>query len=155
MLRIKAPLRHQYLRVQSWEESPVHGEYLAGVIHWSPGQLPAVARLLLQLLLLLLSPDVAEVEVVVAAGEVTQLQLQLVVSWVQVVVEPQHPAVPVQLAQQRQVLLNTLEMGVIIIIMVISIIIMDIVIIIIIMVWSLSTSSSSLLSSSISSSSLS
>ena len=64
--------------------------------------------LLLQLLLLLLSPDVAKVEVVVAAGEVTQLQLQLVVSWVQVVVEPQHPAVPVQLAQQRQVLLYTL-----------------------------------------------
>ena len=88
-----------YLRVQSWEESPVHGEYLAGISHWSAGQLPAVALLLLLLLLWVLPPDVAEVNVVVAAGEVTQLQLQLLVSWVQVVVEPQHPAVPVQLAQ--------------------------------------------------------
>ena len=50
-------------------------------------------------MLWVLPPDVAEVNVVVAAGEVTQLQLQLLVSWVQVVVEPQHPAVPVQLAQ--------------------------------------------------------
>ena len=50
------------------------------------------------MMLWVLPPDVAEVNVVVAAGELTQLQLQLLVSWVQVVVEPQHPAVPVQLA---------------------------------------------------------
>ena len=66
-----------------WAEPPELGEHAASVSYRGAGE----------------PPHVAEVNVVVAAGEVTQLQLQLLVSWVQVVVEPQHPAVPVQLGQ--------------------------------------------------------
>ena len=54
-------------------------------------------------------PDVAQVYVVVGTGQLTQLLLQLVVSWVQVIVEPHHPAVSIQLGQQLQVILNPLE----------------------------------------------
>ena len=71
---------------------PVHGEDIAGVPHWVARQLP----------------DVAEVEVRVGAGELTQLVHQLV-RLGQVVVKPHSPVSTVQRPHQAEVLLDSLE----------------------------------------------
>ena len=54
-------------------------------------------------------PDVAEIEVVVGTGEVTQLTHELLVCGLEVIIQPHHPVLAIQLCHLLYVLLNTME----------------------------------------------
>ena len=69
------PLTLTDLWVQAGEESPVHRKHICSIHHWTPRQVLGVAQ----------------VDVVVLAGQLTQLVLDRVLLR-QVVVEPHHPA---------------------------------------------------------------
>ena len=76
-----------HLGVEGGQEAPHHGVDVAHVAPRHPGQLLRGA----------------EVQLRPAAGQLAQLPAQLAVSRPQLVVEPHHPAGPVQLLHQRQV----------------------------------------------------
>ena len=96
-----------HLRVQCREKPPVHRKHLTNVHFRGSRKLPySLLHFPLIDITVLTSPDVAEIEIVIFTGDITQSLHQIIIL-VDVVVESHNPAPIVQCIDKLHVLTNS------------------------------------------------